>query len=275
MMRSRFKTRRRGPGAKKPVKTDATQSASAILDDPFFDRISAHLDQVGSKRTLGEIRSLLSSCVISTDMDGKPVNGAKVNFENFIKNLQGCKEFSIGSAVLTCVRTRGSLFIITNTIPDTLYELSPAIMHAELKRKTILMDKTGKAHYLCRINSRDLAILQKVASTYKPMEEKKPTTLEPDTSNPSVDLDQFVKQLKVCGLVEKTEEFSTPEFARSIKFVTTYNDDNDNTYYFIVAGENDDSYRLYVNCDPNGHLEHDAMFVLSYRRDRCKLYREC
>ena len=219
-------------------KSDTDSTVSMRIYDPALEKISF------SGANIESLKKRLSLCTLVH-------NQAGINFQNFISNLKGMSPIKLGDVDLVAIRTRKSLFLLSNLMPENLYEI-PALMDVDLKMNCILKTHTGKPMYICLISSNDFLRIMNASRKLSPRQsidiasslyeaiEKEDYSL--------LSLEEFTGQIARCRVTFTLEQdFSARKFAESIKFFTVFKDEQDEPHYFIQAGENEDPYRLYVH----------------------------
>ncbi|MBD3210728.1 hypothetical protein GF318_05085 [Candidatus Micrarchaeota archaeon] len=245
-------------------KADATVADSMRVPDPRFDKISSFFS---SADKLPAIKKKLGSCAVLH-------NDTKVVFDNFVANLRGMGRFSIGGVNFVSLRTRGSNFLLCDRSAENLYEVSTGLMDVDLKRRLILQSNGGKFLYLYLVTSEEIERMAMLAAKDKKQEDKN-TLVHNGANGPAVDFDSFVGKLKNCTFLGGTEDsFDVLEFAASVQFAITYEDTLGNPYYYIIAGKENDGYRLYVDRPTHDLDSFQAMHMLSFNQEMCKLFRE-
>jgi hypothetical protein len=243
-------------GGGDPDSTLAT-SASAL------DASSARgLPQMPAKN-LGAIRARLERCTV---VPGS--NSSGINFDPFVKNLRGMSQITIGGIPLIILRTRSTLTVLSNRSPEDLYEVAQALMSVDFKRRCQLEREDSKIMYLCRISRTELNILMQTAAQARAVPEPE-ETIEP-SSDGVVKFDQLKAKLAKCNVVVSPEapNFNPRLFASGLRFAASFQDENEERYYYLVVGDAEIAYRLHVNPKKNGDL---GATVLSYQDDTCML----
>ncbi len=241
---------------KKPrFATDST--VSARLADPALSKLGPF-----SSEKLPAIQRRLAGCVVIQ-------NDAGLKYSNFVKNLKGMTPISVQGNMLVALRTRSSLFVLTNVAPESLYDHAPGLMDVDFKRRCTVSREDGKCMYLCMITSAELNKILRVAAQEKAVPQNVETMVP---AGEVVGFEEFQKKLAACEVVISPDsEFDARKLAAELKFVSLFRDSDDNQYYLLMAGEDEVPYRMYVNQDELATL--DAV-VLTYNQDTCILVRE-
>jgi len=213
------------------------------------------------------LKAKLASCrVLHSDID-------KFDFGIFVNNLQGMNKFTIADALFIAVRTTNNSFVISKVPCETLYDKCAGLMDIDLKQRVILDSGGGSGLYLYRVRGRELKSMESLSTITAP--KAAPDTMVPDMSSIVVDDKEFREKLAKCEYLKGTEGgFDVAEFAAGVKFVCKYQDGHDNAYYYIQAGKDEDSYRLYVNRSNHDLTYFSEMHIFSYGKDVCRLYKE-
>lgn len=243
---------------KKKPRFSTNPTVSARLADPALSRLGPF-----SSEKLPNLQRRLGSCVVIQ-------NDAGIRYSNFVKNLKGMTPVSVAGTTMVALRTRSSLFVLTNVAPESLYDKAPGLMDVDFKRKCTVSREDGKCMYLCMITSVELDQIMRVAAQEKATVHDE-RTMSPEV-NEVVNFDEFQKKLAACEVVISPDpEFDARKLAAELKFVSLFRDDEDNQYYLLMAGEDELPYRMYVNQEQLTSL--DAV-VLTYNQDTCILVRE-
>jgi hypothetical protein len=166
-------------------------------------------------------------------------------------------------------RTKPVFFLVYDVPMESLYE-NRHIMSSgvDLKKRDILLDESGKRLYLSRVWYYELNKLNELAA----LSAKKKESLG---SGEAFGLDELKAKLSRSASVHVVGEgFSMQAFVDGVIFNFPQVDDH-NDYRYIVSGEEQSYYRLYVNQqmagDPPGCTP-----VASFRNngDHCLLYKE-
>lgn len=223
--------RKQGNGGRE---ADSTLVFSVV--DPKLDKLTLP----SSESTLTALRKKLLSCSMVLDDVGL------TGFETFVNNLRGVSPLLFCKAKLFLLRTKRSLFLLSNKPPEELYEMSPGFMDIDFKKRCILHSAEDSRYlYMSLITTTDLDKLRGAISAS--MRQAMKPTLAP-TEGQGVDLADFRGKLSGCQVIGgNAEGFDMKDFARDVKFAITFKDDNDSLYYFIIADPNEDMFRLYVN----------------------------
>ena len=240
---------------------DATMSFQAY--DPGVEKVGL----LSPDAKLTSLRANLSACAVRYNESG-------VIFENFVKNIRGVGPIPMKGIKMFLTRTRSSLFLISDTSPESLYEITKAFMDVDFKKKCILEKENGKLLYLFHISSEEATKVRSIAAQEQPATQKpRIDTLVPQEEAIIVDLEDFKKKLKACSdiISDSTGGFNINNFADKIRFVSTFKDDNDDPYYFVISGDNENTYRLYVNREPENQEGYLATTTFIYKTDVCIL----
>jgi hypothetical protein len=207
------------------------------------------------------------------------------------------------------VTTRRNVWLVYSTPHETLHDHYETLMNVNLKRRTILAEKLqegqpgqvaenaregqpGKAlkrRYISHLTSSDLRNFYATASFYKAQEppKAKPVAIADsgtsapfkDTISPdldmNVDIQDMQRKLRTSALIISSRKgFSLQEFSETVKFVATFSDEFGRMHYFIIAGENETVYRLYVNANAAPSPGVVGFTRFRYCNDACIMYEE-
>ncbi len=228
-------------GKKPSRKADAAFTDATLVDATLaFKKVEVLLDSFltdGSESTLTALKRGLADCIFLR-------NDAGIILENFVKNLRGAKTLTIGDVKPILGRTRSSLFIFTEKPPESFSEIKGLVGVDFTNNSLAETKKTQKRFFIILITLTDLEKIRAVAAREKSVIEK--PTLEP-VEGEMVNIDEFRGKLRECNVISSTvEDFDMRRFADEVKFVETFQDEK-NRYYFIIAGDAENRYRLYVN----------------------------
>lgn len=243
---------------RKKGKFSSDSTVSARLADPALSKLAPF-----SSEKLPNLQRRLASCIMIQ-------NDAGINYSNLVKNLRGMTPISVQGSTLVALRTRSSLFVLTNSAPESLYDNAPGLMSVDFKRRCTVSREDGKCMYLCMITSAELNQILRVAS----QEKATPQSVETIVPGPDdvVGFDDFQRKLAICDLViSPNPEFDVKKFAAELKFVSLFRDKEDNQYYLLMSGNDEIPYRMYVNQE---HLSTLDSVVLTYNQDTCILVPE-
>jgi hypothetical protein len=234
-----------------------------MREDPtvMFDTRDPKIERVNlfsAQERLTPLRERLSGCTV---LD----NQAGVIFENFLKNLRGVAPLSIMGHKLLLVRTRSTVFLLSDTPHETLYETTPALMGVDLRRRCMLETGNRKHLYLINISADECAAIMRIAASDEAAS-KRGDTMAPGEST-AVDMDDFKSKLAASS---SDTGLDLVGFSELVKFAYVFKDENDRPYYFLVAGSDENSFRLYVN-EP---VHQEGAVYFNYRSERCILIRE-
>lgn len=244
---------------------DATMSFPAY--DPGVDKIGL----TSSEGKLASLRKNLSACK-------EKYNDSGVILEHYIKNLKGLNPILVPGVKMFLTRTRSSLFLLSDTSPESLYEISKGFMAIDFKKKCILEnEKTGKFLYLLHVSSEDVRVVRSVAAKLNPQQ---PVAKEPtvDTlairEGASFELEKFKGKMKTGDMVSGTiNGLTLAEFVDKIADVLTFDDENGTSHYFIVD-EQYKRFRLYVNQQPFEPQSYKSTTTFRFNADYCVLCEE-
>ena len=211
------------------------------------------------------------------------------------------------------VTTRKNVWLVYSTPHETLHDHYEALMNVNLKLRTIIEERppgygldpvrqvqgsvdaeghakrggeTMKKRYVSHLSSSDLRNFYATASVYRVQEPaaKRPEltevaqaidSLAPPGPEMNVNMTDTQRKIGMSSLVISSKKgFSLKEFADSIKFVATFTDEFGRPHYFIIAGEDETVYRLYINgkVAPSPGVVGFTRF--KYCNDVCVMYQE-
>ncbi|MBN1170296.1 hypothetical protein JXA56_04680 [Candidatus Micrarchaeota archaeon] len=221
---------------------DKTESTAALhLPDPALDGLDL------SRSKLSEIRAKLASCKVIHD------EGIGLNYRAFVDHLKGMTSLEVKGFRFIALRTRGSLFVLTNKSPENIYEIAPGLMSVDFRKRCIL-DNEGKRMYLSAITTGELGTIQSVA--------KQAMQLPAKFSYSGIE--DFREKLALCHC----DDFSCKKFAEKVKFIVRFSDEADRDYTLIIAGEDERAYRLYIS--PKTGI--NGAFHLSYGSENLYMF---
>jgi hypothetical protein len=244
---------------KKKGRFTSDSTVSARLADPALSKLAPF-----SSEKLPNLQKRLASCVVIQ-------NDAGIKYSNFVANLKGMTPVPVAGSTLVALRTRSSLFVMTNVAPESLYDNAPGLMNVDFKRRCTVSREDGKCMYLCMITSGELNQILRVSAQEKATVHDM-RTISPEVNEDIVSFDEFQRKLAACEVVISPDpEFDIKRLAAELKFVSLFRDKEDNQYYLLMAGEDEIPYRMYVNQE---HLSTLDSIVLTYNEDTCILVRE-
>jgi hypothetical protein len=228
-------------------------------------------------RVLEILREKLSRCRVMVNDSGiaceMNIDKTMLVYRNLSKNLRGAGLISIGDLKFMVGRTRSTWFLLYDNPPEELYEDS-RFMSVDFKNRDVLVLENGKSMFLSRVSRHDIDLMNGIAAVSSGRKAKAPDTLAPDPEG-GVSYSDLSRKLKAARDVYSEDLlFSMDEFADGIKFVTTLQDENGNTHYYIVSGEEEHAFWLYINTDPGAPEKSLFMTTFTYNNDSCIMYQE-
>ena len=217
-------------------------------------------------------------------------NESGVIFDNFAKNIRGCAAVTLQSRrspeqkdTFFVVCTRKNIWLIYSTPHETLHDHYETLMNVNLKLRTILERKEDKSKkkYVSHLSAQDLRNFYATASFYRAQgpAAQKPApavdTLAPESQEASVSIEEIQRKIKTSALIISSQKgFSLQEFSDTIKFASTFLDEMGRTHYFIIAGEEESVYRLYINGNVAPSAGAVGFVRFRYCNDSCIMYKE-
>lgn len=188
-------------------------------------------------------------------------------------NLRGVCMLNIGDKKFVVGRTRSTWFLLYESPPEEIYE-DARFMDIDLKRRDVLVLEKGKTMYLSRVSRQEIDMLNGIAavSNGRKAQQKDTLALAPDSV---VSYSALASKLPLATEVSSDDPFfDMEEFAREMKFVTALQDSHGNAHYYIVSGEAEQAYYLYVNSESKPPVSVLYETTFRYKNDSCVLYRE-
>ncbi len=263
------------------------------------------------KDKLAKCRVLVNDSGILCEADE---DGLMIRYKNLPNNLQGAWMLKIGDIQFMTGRTRTTWILVYDRPPESLPEDPRFTGKINFMNRDIIMLESGKTMFVSRISRDERNALNIIAAgeaartaagatagkaaeggagagpgQYPPEAAMAPAaanaplgrpgrapglSLEPDETG-TVDYEAIQSALKsVQGFHSSDPFFELGAFADSIKFITTEQDADGRDRYYIVAGEEESIYWLYVNRaapEPQGTAL-TARFT--HGTERCILYKE-
>lgn len=266
----------------------AERESSATL---AFGAVSLGVESIAAQmpatpaRMLDIIRGKLSKCRVMVNDSGIAceLNEDKTMlvYKNLPKNLKGAWMLSIPKSGINgedlkfiVGRTRSTWVLFFDQPPESLYE-SPKFMSIDLKKRDVVVLETGKTMFLARVSRQEIDLLNSIAAVANG---KGPTPVK-DTLAPAPDTipsysDVGAKLGEAEDVFSEDLVFDMKEFAGGIKFITTLQDESGHAHYYIISGEDEHAYWLYVNSDPAPPEGSLFKTTFRYKDDSCVLYRE-
>ncbi|MDD5172254.1 MAG: hypothetical protein PHF60_04435 [Candidatus ainarchaeum sp.] len=279
-----------------PKASDASKGVSTV--STMVERI-APKEQMSDSSNFADpakLRDSLAKCTMSPHASENPT---MVILENFINNMQGAKSLSLhhyklGNIAVFGIHTRSGVFLLSSYSPAALYE-DPVFMtlKSDLKLRTVIYRPDGAPLYLYPLGakgkngakdtkgSEEFEKLEGYAAKQKGRQSLPPPapkaeitdTLEIANGNgASFSTEGFKKRFARCQVLDGSD-FDPKAFAESIHFMSTFRDMKGSSHYVIVAGENQDGYRLYVNADSTV-MPGEGITLQYGKGDYCLLYKE-
>jgi hypothetical protein len=236
-------------------------------------------------RMLDIIRGKLSKCRVMVAESGIAceLNDDKTMlvYKNLAKNLKGAWTLGIPKSGMNgedlkfiVGRTRSTWVLFFDQPPESLYE-NPKFMSIDLKKRDVVVLETGKTMYLARVSRQEIDLLNSIAAVANgkaqaPMKD----TLAPATDAIPSYSDVSAKLGKAEDVLSEDLIFEMSQFAEGIKFITTLQDEAGHAHYYIISGDEEHAYWLYVNSDPAPPEGSLFKTTFRYKDDSCVLYRE-
>ncbi|MCI0503342.1 hypothetical protein L0Y65_01370 [Candidatus Micrarchaeota archaeon] len=274
------------PGAQSDAKAQH-DSSSTLAFDAVRLRVEGPSGPMPATpaRILEALREKIAKCRVMVNESGiaseMNPDGTMSVYRNLHKNLKGAWVLNIqnsgkdgGDLRFIVGRTRSTWVLLYDQSPESIYE-NPKFMSIDLKKRDVVVLENGKTMYLSRISRHELDALNGVAAVCCG---KKPA-LKKDTLAPGHEdvpsYSDLAAKLRASGEVHSEDLlFDMKEFADGIRFITALQDASGNAHYYIVSGEEEHAFWLYVNAD--GGAPEGAIFKTTFRYmdDSCVLYRE-
>jgi hypothetical protein len=236
-----------------------------------------------------KLRTMLSAYEVERDETGMAVDGAAggTDFANFLQNMRGAGAMRIKDVDFIYVMTRSKdyLFIISDTPTEEYNELAREFGSVDFKRRIMLRKpreskpgegeacKGGFVHkYVCLLLNEEFEVMRAVAAFQQPPRLEGGIPCPIADKNQGIELSELKDKLSASAVVEG-QKMNVRRFAKSVKFVIPLGNESED-YYYIMAGTNDDIYRLYVNRDAPESGEYEKVCTIRYKDDQCELVRE-
>jgi len=228
-------------------------------------------------RLLDAVKEKLSKCRVMRNDSGIATmmndEGTMRVYKTLQTNLRGAGVLDIAGRKFIVGRTRSTWVLIYDQPHEEIYE-DARFMDVDLKRCDTLVLDNGKTMFVSRISKSDIDMLNSIASLAAGRKAQQNETLVPPADG-TVSYAALTSKLRAAtDICSDDPLFEMDEFAAGIKFVTTLQDQHGNTHYYIVSGDKEQAYYLYINSDsePPGNYLFTTTF--SYKKDSCMLYRE-
>lgn len=211
-------------------------------------------------------------------------NESGIRFGAYAGNIRGLGSISLGDAKFLLTRTRTTLVLISDRPPESIYDISPVICDVDFKRSCILRRQNGssaKHMWLCRLTLPEVQELFRISARLSgkdstPPPSKTESLVPKPDGGLAVNLREFKDKLAKGSIQWSTiYGLDLDKLADEVLFATKLEDDSGNLHYYLVAGDEANGYRLYVNADvPRPEAgEGVAMFLFS-NNERCYLMKE-
>lgn len=242
------------------------------------------------EKLLKKLRVLLAGCRVVVNESGvlceMNEDGAFLVYKNLPKNLRGAWMLTIDDVKFMVGHTRSTWVLLYDRAPESLYE-DPRFMSVDLKRRDVIVLENGKSMFLSCVTREEIDTLNAIAiqsATRKKMPastknipaivKESTDTIAPDLEG-TIDYDVLRRKLKNVSEFYSTDaSFHIARFAEEIKFITTLQDEEGNNHYYIIAGENEHAYWLYVNANASPPKHCISTTCFKYKNDSCVLYEE-
>ncbi len=222
------------------------------------------------KEKLSRCRVMVNDSGVATEMNP---DGTMLVYKNLSRNMRGAGLISIGERKFMVGRTRSTWFLLYDTPPEELYEDS-RFMDMDFKKRDVLVLETGKSMFLSRVSRQEIDVMNGIAALASGKRKAKADTLAPDPEG-VVSYSELSQKLKAAHDVFSEDMlFDMNHFADGIKFVTTLQDANGNTHYYIVSGEEEHAYWLYINSNPGTPEKSLFKTTFKYNNDACVMFQE-
>lgn len=202
------------------------------------------------------------------------VNDAGVSsYENFVSRIKTAGKITLGRMNMYVAKTSSMRFLIYTCPPEELYELSPAMMGVELKKRMILSSPKGKALFVSALSKKDYSALISICSSLSTNGVKE--SLVPDANHSFPRMDELVRRLKKAREVETPLlVFDMGTFADGMKFNIVLEDENNLAFHELTVGDEERTYRLYVNSSPSLPANFECVATFRFNDETCRLYEE-
>ncbi len=226
------------------------------------------LDIVKGKLT--RCRVMVNDSGIATAMNQ---DGTMLLYKTLPANTRGVCMLKIGDKNFIVGRTRSTWVLFYDLPPEEIYE-DARFMDIDLKKRDVLVLETGKTMFLSRVSRSDIDMLNGIAAIANGRKAQPNDTLAPSADGVISYASLESKLRAATNVCSEDPLFEMEEFARGIKFVTTLQDQHGNSHYYIVSGEKELAYYLYINSNPDPPERSLFTTTFSYKNDSCILYRE-
>lgn len=270
-------------GGHKPGPSDRPKKAQdkpptlAFTSPVLEDRIDGFPQT--SERLQESLRKHLAACEVR-------VNGASMNCapdESGIMRyvslpledtIRGAWKLTVSDMEFFLGRTDTSWFVLYAFPAESIYDRDPRFMSINFKNKDKLVLPKGKTLYLSRVTCGEVDALRALAALSAGKMAVKADTLAPGPQGHFTYEDVRAKLAKASDLHSTDLFFDMREFIQGIRFITVEEDRQGNVHYYIMSGEDETGYRLYVNPVDLSMPGHGNSTRFRYRQDVCILYRE-
>ena len=267
-----------GNGPPRQVPQEATATLAVGISSLWEEGPMGSLPAASGK-ILDAVRTQLEGCRIMNRIPGNDGSGISVCanadgtatvYATLPKNLRGVGSVTADGTIFLIGKTRSSWFLLYGVPPASLYE-NPAFMSINLRRCDILTLGNGKTRYLSRVSRDEINALIGIASSSARIPAE---TLAPQPGM-NVPIEALAAKLKKAESVQSDDLFfNMGAFAEGIRFAAVLQDASGNPYYYIISGEQERPYWLYVNTETNG--PEGSMYPTRFRfnADSCIMFRE-
>jgi hypothetical protein len=224
------------------------------------------------------LRERLSRCRIILNESGvlceSGPDGISTVYRNLPANLRGAWMLSVGDTRFMVGRTRSTWVLLYDRSPESLYE-DPGFMAVDFRKRDVLVLDNGKSMFLSRVSREEIDALNILAARSSGKKTPQNDTIAPPGDG-SVSYDDVRGKLKAATVVHSSDVFfDMGRFADSIRFITTLQDADGNAHYYLVAGEAEKDYWLYINnADAPPPKGCTSTTRFRYKDDSCILYGE-
>lgn len=202
------------------------------------------------------------------------VNDAGVrSFETFVDRIKSVGKITLGSMKMYVAKTNSMRFLIYTCPPEELYELTQSMMSVDLKKRMILSSPKGKPLFISAVSGPDYSAFISICSTLSTNGVKE--TIAPDVNHSLPNTNELMRKLKRARDIETPLlVFDMETFADGLKWNIVMADENNNIYHELTAGEEEKTYRLYVNSAPVLPANFECVAKFRFNDERCLLFEE-
>jgi len=202
------------------------------------------------------------------------VNDAGVSsFENFVSRIKTVGKISLGSMKIYVAKTTSMRFLIYTCPPEELYELTQSMMSVDLKKRMILHSPKGKSLFVSAVSGKDYSSFIAICSALSTNGVKE--SLVPDVNHSLPNSTELISKLKKAKDIETPLLiFDMDTFAEGLKWNIVMSDESNFTYHELTVGEEEKTYRLYVNSIPVLPSAFECVAKFKFNDERCLLYEE-